>query len=216
MGENVFTACFSPADFKKALKAIAPYMSKERTRFYLGGVYFEPESDNELRMTATDGHKLMTRVIDCSITGGKLTPFILPAYAVRHLLATLSAAGSRGMRSLQMTHKPGEKYSLDFEALVDDFGIRVKEIEATFPDWRRVTVGLIDQPGKPATAKPVMGGALGFNPGYLLKCIKSIMPKKGGAIRLSQAENNESAPILLEDMSSEGGKVKIVIMPMRV
>lgn len=47
------------------LRAVALNQSDERTRYYLHGVYFEPQPDGQLRMTATDGHTLVTAQITC-------------------------------------------------------------------------------------------------------------------------------------------------------
>jgi hypothetical protein len=127
----------------RALKAVALMASKERTRYYLNGVYIEFHA-NHLVMVATDGHCLaaVRQTLDAPLPAppaGVIIPLDLIARIKPSKVEPLAHA------ELSVT---GARVTIDY--LGDTFAANA--IDGTFPDWRRVA---------PAS---VSGVAAQFNP----------------------------------------------------
>jgi DNA polymerase-3 subunit beta len=72
--EIVVTAC----DLHDALRRVRHAISKEETRYYLGGVYLHHVArDNALRFVATDGHRLAQMDVPAPEGADTLRPAIL-------------------------------------------------------------------------------------------------------------------------------------------
>ena len=118
------------SDLVAALERVRPFISTEETRYYLNGVFFHATQDDEMRLAATDGHKL-----------GRITlPFagsfpekagILPTGAVAFLLKALP----RGV-VLKITFF--DSYRAMFTTEDGSFSLISKLIDGTFPDYNRV------------------------------------------------------------------------------
>jgi DNA polymerase-3 subunit beta len=135
----------SALDLKSALDAVAPAISIEETRYYLNGIYFEPCGLNELKMTATDGHRLHSKkiAVEGMGYGEKLDRIIVPRKTV-HAVQKLCDA-------LLKTWKKDKSAASALNCMIDvcfgtgriDFRcgtteIISKGIDGTFPDYNRV------------------------------------------------------------------------------
>jgi DNA polymerase-3 subunit beta len=109
-----FTAEFE-ADLAAIFGRVAFAMSQETTRFYLCGVFLQPDA-----VTATDGHRLATRKIDKL---GKFAPVIVP----RNLVAMLPAGNAKVRLS-------SGKIQIEYPTAT----ITSRLVEGSFPDYERV------------------------------------------------------------------------------
>lgn len=114
MAADGFTAEFT-ADLSAVLGQHAFAMSDEETRYYLRGVFLEPEA-----ATATNGHKLSTASFDKL---GDFAPVIVPAKTVG--IVPKQAATVR----LSAT-------KIQFQTA--DAIITSKLVDGSYPDWRRI------------------------------------------------------------------------------
>lgn len=111
----------------KKLCAISKFAaSKEATRFYLCGLFVQIEEEN-VRATATDGHRLITAI---SEKDGTHEPceFIIPA----DFLAAFRFK-ARGDTSCDLTFEGG-MITIDFMGR----SYTARAIDGTFPDYKRV------------------------------------------------------------------------------
>lgn len=109
-----FTAEFE-ADLSALFASVAFAMSQEQTRFYLCGVFLQPDA-----VTATDGHRMATRKIDKL---GKFEPVIVP----RNLVPMLPA----GEAIVRLS-----KGKIQVETATSTITSRL--VEGSFPDYERV------------------------------------------------------------------------------
>lgn len=114
MDGGEFTAEFY-ADMAAVFNPIAFAMSDELTRYYLCGIYLEPEA-----ATATNGHKLATQAFKKL---ADFRPVIVPSKTVG-----MTPKGE----SLVRISETRIQFSLD------DLVITSKLIDGAYPDWRRV------------------------------------------------------------------------------
>lgn len=133
------------------LKAIALAASKEETRYYLGGVFFECYKGKKFGMVATDGHRLHSLAIAEKIDEGTITDsFILATRDIKRALDMvkigIKAEGKRNADTVRifLTHKEGA-LKISVGAVQDDAAAPTlygafdsKAIDGTFPDVRRV------------------------------------------------------------------------------
>lgn len=103
------------ADMSAVLGQHAFAMSDESTRYYLCGVFLEPDN-----ATATNGHKLSTAAF------GKLADF--PAVIVPAATVALAPKGNAKVRLS----------STKIQFCTDDYTLTSKLIDGTYPDWRRI------------------------------------------------------------------------------
>lgn len=134
------------AAIRRALGAV----STEDTRYYLNGVYIEPDGEWGLRAVATDGHRLYVAPFNAPDAVGDIPNggVIIPHKAVRQLLRLAPKdkpisvrIGQRHQRnresaSQNLSHAPAPY--IDFD--MPDAGTRLtsKLIDGTFPDYKRV------------------------------------------------------------------------------
>lgn len=111
----------------RALDACAPAISTEETRYYLNGVFFEP-ADGNLRMVATDGHRLSLYEVE-----GQDWPF--PSAIVPLKVITWLRRHLKGHDKIQISHE-GKLMRLRFAT--DAWTLDTKLIDGTYPDYRRV------------------------------------------------------------------------------
>lgn len=114
--------------------AVAVAVSTEETRFYLRGVYLEPTGTGHVRMTATDGHILLTAQTLCE-NGAKFEPFILSIGAQSDAILKACRLAKAVELVLSMDSKMWSVRSATGAELA--LG-RWQSVDGTFPDYRRI------------------------------------------------------------------------------
>jgi len=105
------------------LKSTLLFSSKEKSRYYLNGIYFE-KTEAGVAMVTTDGHRMFVAKIEVDTTVcHNFEPFIVPNEIIKQVLT-----GYKGTT-----------------VLVDELNkiignINFAPIDGTFPNWRRVLV----------------------------------------------------------------------------
>lgn len=120
-------ATISEAQLHKALLLTALTISTEETRYYLNGVFLTPMPETGLRTVSTDGHRMT--IFDTRVPWSGAA-CILPRDVLTTLLRLLRPNGNRVVRVGQMDIK------LEFST--DDWRIRAKCIDGTFPNYTKV------------------------------------------------------------------------------
>ncbi|WP_298981523.1 hypothetical protein [uncultured Roseibium sp.] len=110
-----------PDGFKKALEKVLPAISTEETRYYLNGVCFSKNKDDEQVLVTTDGHRLIAHKYDHGIEGQKILPrMMIPAI-------------------MGLPEPTAITYSdLHFDLEFPGGSMSMKLIDGVFPDWGRV------------------------------------------------------------------------------
>lgn len=108
-----------------AIEAVKPSISSEITRYYLHGIYAH-QHDGQLRMVATDGHRLS--IIDTQQAIGEIKG-IIPVDA----LSILSAAARSNPDGLITIHASPAR--MTFEA--EGWRLNARLIDETYPDYFR-------------------------------------------------------------------------------
>lgn len=114
------------ADVDTVLFSPMPAVSQEETRYYLGGVYLHA-FENELRGTATDGHKLISKSCALPEDAQDLHGVIVPEKPLSVLL--------RAAKGDDISMTVGRR-SIEFRT--ENLLIRSNLIDGTFPEYRRV------------------------------------------------------------------------------
>lgn len=123
--------------FETAIKTLQPFISKEETRFYLCGIFFEwKNGDDKINMVATDGHKLCVVQIDItpSTDTNDNIAAIVPTSALKTILQILKSVGNNKM---PVTLKFDDN-NLKLWIETPDQKAELKLIDGNFPDYRRV------------------------------------------------------------------------------
>ncbi len=117
-------------DLKSALSAVMFCISTEETRYYLNGVFFtaHPENGN-LRMVATDGHRLAMRDSDIA---WECPNFIAPTRSIHALANMVKKPGNSPL----VVKVLGDVPTLHCE--IDDTTMIAKTIDGTYPDYMKV------------------------------------------------------------------------------
>lgn len=115
-------------EFRDFLRFLAPCISTEQTRYYLGGVYLHSQHDR-LTGCATDGYKLAHKRLDMEWPTAR-HGVILPGKAVKALLAEF---GKRPTGKVRV-----EIYKMRVVVRTDTWTLRTKVVDGTFPDYTRV------------------------------------------------------------------------------
>jgi DNA polymerase III sliding clamp (beta) subunit (PCNA family) len=132
-GDLVGSFAVSARVLSEALKAVRVCVSKEVTRYYLRGVFFERYL-RECRVTAADRHRLASVHLsgaDNDPEGGNLGA-ILPIEAVKDIVRVFGGGKHRGEMSVAVY---GQAVTV---TRCDGFGLTYLTIDGTYPDWRRV------------------------------------------------------------------------------
>lgn len=111
--------------FAADLARLSPAICKEETRYYLRGICFDVR-DGELRLAATDGHRLS--VIDRGQVECADMAAIVPDCAIQGIVPMLKGADAVAL----VIH------GLWGEAVAGAKRLAFKLVDGTFPDWRRV------------------------------------------------------------------------------
>jgi DNA polymerase-3 subunit beta len=123
------------------IKTIKPAISTEDTRYYLGGMFFEPLGEGKMCVVATDGHRLHTMNVksDGILAINTATKVIVPAKTISVVEKWLTplmcklAKSAGGPATLFVEMGNG---GINFRC--GTTVVRSKVIDGTFPDWRRV------------------------------------------------------------------------------
>ena len=115
------------------LKSALLFISKEQTRYYLTGVYVEPEA-NGIRLVSTDGHRLFTAIQETDDPQG-FEPFIIPGDAIKRALTGYKEA----LIELNIQNRVLGNVSFT-------------PIDGDFPNWRRIAPSKIS--GETAQLNP--------------------------------------------------------------
>lgn len=125
----------------RVLKALAPFASKEETRYYLNGVFVEIEP-RSVTYAVTDGHRLVAYrdgLFDAENENSLLGSFIIPTAQCKTFKIKKD-----GIPAATLTYADEKRLTLTYEGL----GVTFPPIDGTFPDWRGVL------PKTPATGSP--------------------------------------------------------------
>jgi DNA polymerase-3 subunit beta len=130
----------------KTLRALVHAVSKDQTRYYLGGVYVETDG-RTVTYCATDGHIMLANQHDCEQVDEPLVgKWIIPSEICSD-------------KRLKKANDYVAFYESPTELTLAD--MIVKPIDGSFPDWRRVVPTKVS--GEPAQ----------YNPSLLVKLQKA-------------------------------------------
>lgn len=180
----------------RALKAAALAASNEQARYYLNGVFVEP-CGKFACFVATDGHRLNVFRVEGNI--GELgVGIIIPAHVIAQI--KIAARDPRKQPEALLIVENG-KYALQFDGVTYAF----EPIDATFPDWRRVT------------PSEVSGESYHFNASYLEDFNKTLQIASGRKDARAFLHQNGLNPALVEFQFEEKSPVTGfgVLMPYR-
>lgn len=185
----------SPSDLENAIKTLQPFISKEETRFYLNGIFFEwKNGDERINLVATDGHKLCVMQLAIDPEEGLQGDIacIVPTDALKTILLML-----KGVKILPHITMKIEDTNLKCSLDCMDQKAEFKCYDATFPDYRRVIPDV-----KPSFS-------IGLSKEQATEAVKAVSKHKGGEPMEWQLTDANS-PIKLV-----GNDKIVVIMPMR-
>lgn len=140
-----------------AFAAVDHAISSEEVRYYLNGIYWHPEG-LDMRMAATDGHRLARLALDAP-EGSLCAPgVIVPRQVVSVLAKELGRVPENGDVGVSMG--PGGKVLLFTLPMPDDgtLVIQAKMVDGTFPDYTRVIPDA--PPNKLTVSREALLGAL--------------------------------------------------------
>lgn len=123
-----------------AMGAVDHAISTEETRYYLNGIYIHPQG-LDLRLAATDGHRLARLTLDAPDGGASFPPDIIGKRTVallEKLLGPLvkAADDDGGSPAMLLIESGGSKSRLRFT--IGDIELVAKMIDGTYPDYARV------------------------------------------------------------------------------
>lgn len=118
----------------RTMNAVRAAISREETRYYLNGIYIEPgETADQLRFTATDGHRLVSRLVE-GVTHDLRTGFIFER-GDAELLITLIGDRDRSKDGTILIEATQNRV---LAVLDGQWRLFTKPIDGTYPDWRRI------------------------------------------------------------------------------
>lgn len=115
------------ASVRKLIDRTGFAMANQDVRFYLNGMLFEV-ADGQLRVVATDGHRLATAIEDAQVSGD-LTQVIVPRKGVLELNRLLADSEETVTLTIGSNH---------IRAQVADYTFTSKLVDGKFPDYHRV------------------------------------------------------------------------------
>tara|TARA_B100000989_G_C19445060_1_gene429099 strand:- start:78 stop:764 length:687 start_codon:yes stop_codon:yes gene_type:complete len=179
-----------------AIKTLKPFMSKEETRYYLNGIFFEITNNDEcLNMVATDGHKLCVLQVEIDPADyfeGELAA-IVPAKALDTILIMIKGMEPDYPLSLRFD-SDGKRLWLD---ACDEKG-EFKCVDAEYPKYRMVIPSF----------KPEF--VIGLGKSQANEAMKALSTAKEKEGMLWELKDGQSPLTMREE-----GKT-VVVMPMRV
>lgn len=121
----------------KYLRMLAPFVSKEETRYYLHGIHVEPAKQGII-LVATDGHRMG---IIHDVDGSAKSPFICAvskgalAYKAREDALAVFSGQMLGIVPAQYARAvKGPKTAISYAEYIETLG----PVDGTYPEWRKV------------------------------------------------------------------------------
>lgn len=180
------------------IKACRLFASEEKTRYYLGGVFFEAIKGS-VNLVATDGHRLI-KFLETSEFEGEDVSFIIPSGLIDKIKY------QRGEEMIELEFDAG-KIVVGYNG--DTF--KMDAIDGTYPDYHRVI------PTVPEDEKREVVKEIGFQPKFLgdFEKVNKLIGRKGAGIRIEMIDS--SAPVTITCGGiEEASPYLAVLMPMRV
>lgn len=143
-----------------ALDAVSYAVSSEETCYYLGGVYWHAH-DLDLRMAATDGHRLARLRMDAPMGAHSLPAMIVPRGAVAMLDKLLAHAVKADAGAVTQVAFNEAGSVVGFAMAAEDDGeveLITKTIDGAFPDYARVIP--TNLPGRLTIGRAVLAEAV--------------------------------------------------------
>lgn len=126
---------------RNMLESTARAMSKEETLYYLNGVYFHTQEYGnraELRVTATDGHRLYSCDVDMPEAAAGMAGAIVPRGAVELLLSLTKGKACPDIVTMAFSVATVDRPSMYCRFSFGDIEIVSKLVDGTYPDYQRV------------------------------------------------------------------------------
>jgi DNA polymerase III sliding clamp (beta) subunit (PCNA family) len=191
------------------LRRVLPFRATEDVRYYLAGVYIEPCDTGGVRMIATNGHML---AVVRSVNSSAEESFILRVET--NLAKEIQSSKAKPPRYLRVIsrERPSQlerlSHGVGFEGEVQFIQPGPAEIDARYPDWRRVV---------PSDDKLKPGITQAYDAQYIVDALSLMLSKdRSGEARAARnccaffQEPKEPSPVVIrtQDMMA-------LIMPMR-
>ncbi len=126
MGTHQFT--IKQGQLKRLIDRTGFAMAQQDVRYYLNGMLWELKG-KQLRVVATDGHRLAMCTLPGKVSAGDDTQVILPRKGVLELARLLLEEGAEIAIVLGSNH---------IRATTDEFTFTSKLVDGKFPDYQRV------------------------------------------------------------------------------
>lgn len=126
--ESNVTFAISQQELATLLHRTAFAMAQQDVRYYLNGMLLEID-DHQLRVVATDGHRLAMNQTQIDMTQSHRLQVIIPYKAVMELMRLLKDADKTV--TVQVSHH-------HLRIFCEDFIFTTKLVEGRFPDYQRV------------------------------------------------------------------------------
>ena len=126
MGTHQFT--IKQGQLKRLIDRTGFAMAQQDVRYYLNGMLWELKA-KQLRVVATDGHRLAMCTLPGKVSAGDDTQVILPRKGVLELARLLLEEGAEIAIVLGSNH---------IRATTDEFTFTSKLVDGKFPDYQRV------------------------------------------------------------------------------
>jgi hypothetical protein len=169
-------------------------VSREETRYYLGGVYIHPHPEKGALLVATDGHRL---VVIHDEAGACATPAIVKAdKEALHSLTRVKEDDALLVDSAGIVAIPGFYV-----------GAKPAVIDGTFPDYARVIRPVL------ANVRKKLSAPASFNPDYITDFgrLGTRLNKNSHPIRIVTFDESSAALILWPTIGNAFG----LLMPMK-
>jgi DNA polymerase-3 subunit beta len=190
------------AALRADLERVGPAVSTEETRYYLNGVFFHRLNGTEqLRLAATDGHRLNVATVPLPSGAEDIGDSIVPRKAVGVLVGIM---GKKAAGTVRLAFSPSMMLA-EFGA----FRLVSKLVDGTFPDYARVIPSsnakrlTVDAPDLAQLAQGVASicsakaraVVISAHPDYLV--LSASDPENGSAAVVSQALAYEGEPVAI-------------------
>lgn len=182
-------------DLLTAIKFVQPAQSREETRYYLCGVYFDKQAGKPLNIVATDGHRL--HKISIGEPDDAAFNMIIPTASIKEMVKHLTKLKKTESGCVLM--QKGEGLAIDNVALYPS-------VDARFPDYNRVIPN--------ATEQALFSC---YYARYLADTFAAFDKLGYGMVKAYKADSDNMSPIVIKaiDDGAEQWNALAVIMPMR-
>lgn len=109
----------------RALKAVALFASTDKTRYYLGGVYVEA-CNGIVTLVASDGARLAAIRLECECPAERVA-FIMPSSLIANIKLKKTSE-----KTVSINYAGEIRVEWEKQTFI------AKEVDGTFPDWRRI------------------------------------------------------------------------------